>query len=145
MKKMGWKVNLAKYRDHFQELAAMIAIAVGYYVLHILKIGCPIKFLTGISCAGCGMTRAWLSALKLDFAQAFYYHPLFLMVPIGVMVLWMRKRLPGKTAGIILSSMVVIFMVVYVMRMMDPQDTIVRIEFYESAVWRILRKVREMI
>ena len=47
-----------------------------YGVLTILGIGCPIKYLTGISCAGCGMTRAWRCVLKLDFARAFSYHPL---------------------------------------------------------------------
>ncbi|WP_373689128.1 DUF2752 domain-containing protein [Clostridium sp. YIM B02551] len=48
-----------------------------YAILRVVGIGCPIKFLTGISCAGCGMTRAWIRVIHLDFKGAFYYHPLF--------------------------------------------------------------------
>ena len=33
-------------------------------LLYVTGIGCPIKFWTGVSCPGCGMTRAWLAALS---------------------------------------------------------------------------------
>ena len=66
-----------------EEIAALAVIAVFYMVLQGLGISCPIKFVTGISCAGCGMTRAWKVLLfHGDFRQAFYYHPLFLL-PVG--------------------------------------------------------------
>lgn len=49
----------------------------------ILKIyRCPFQFIWGINCPGCGMTRAWISVLRLDFKAAFQYHPLFL--PFGI-------------------------------------------------------------
>lgn len=38
---------------------------------------CPFKLIFGVDCPGCGMTRAFISALKLDFKAAFRYHPLF--------------------------------------------------------------------
>lgn len=62
-----------------QAVAATAAVVVLYVVLENLGITCPIKFFTGISCAGCGMSRAWLSVLRLDMAGAFRYHPLFLL------------------------------------------------------------------
>lgn len=43
---------------------------------------CPFKSLFGIDCPGCGMTRALIAALKLDFKTAFHYHPLFLLFGI---------------------------------------------------------------
>lgn len=47
---------------------------------------CPFLFLWGIPCPGCGMTRAFLALLHLDFAAAFYYHPLF---PVVILyILW---------------------------------------------------------
>ena len=42
----------------------------------ITGIGCPIRWFTGISCPGCGMSRAFISLLRLDFAAAFRYHPM---------------------------------------------------------------------
>lgn len=58
--------------------------------------GCPIFWLTGVECPMCGMTRAHLAALRLDFAAAFSFHPLF---PVGVpfILLLMNDDLfPGK-------------------------------------------------
>ena len=43
---------------------------------------CLIKAVFGIPCPACGITRAWLSALHLQFAAAFRFHPMFWSVPI---------------------------------------------------------------
>ncbi|MDE7047571.1 MAG: DUF2752 domain-containing protein, partial [Lachnospiraceae bacterium] len=40
-------------------LSAIAAVLMVYGLFTVLGIGCPIKFITGISCMGCGMTRAW--------------------------------------------------------------------------------------
>ncbi len=47
---------------------------------------CPIKHMLGISCFGCGMTRAFISILKFDFPSAFMYNPLSVPIFIGVAV-----------------------------------------------------------
>ena len=44
---------------------------------------CPFKLFLHVECPGCGMTRAMISVLKLDFRQAFAYHPLFPIVILG--------------------------------------------------------------
>ena len=44
---------------------------------------CPFKLFLHVECPGCGMTRAIISVLKLDFRQAFAYHPLFPIVILG--------------------------------------------------------------
>ena len=43
--------------------------------------GCPVWQLTGIPCPACGMTRAWISLVKGQLAEAFAWHPLFWMAP----------------------------------------------------------------
>ncbi|MBM6917218.1 MULTISPECIES: DUF2752 domain-containing protein [Intestinimonas] len=43
--------------------------------------GCPLRRLTGISCPGCGLTRAWLSFLKGQWNLAISYHLFFLPTP----------------------------------------------------------------
>ncbi len=65
-------------------LSAIAAVLMVYGLFTVLGIGCPIKFITGISCMGCGMTRAWLSVLCLDFKSAFYYHPGFWIPPLVI-------------------------------------------------------------
>ncbi len=45
-------------------------------------ITCIFKNFLGFSCPGCGMTRACLSALRLDFNTAFSYHRMFWSVPV---------------------------------------------------------------
>ena len=44
-------------------------------VLEHLPIICPFKTLTGISCPGCGMTRAFLALGEADFVGAFHLNP----------------------------------------------------------------------
>ena len=88
-----------------------------YFLLHIVGIGCPIRFLTGISCAGCGMTRAWLSVEKMDFKSAFYYHPLFFVPLIWLLGFCMRNRIGSMTKKIFIAVTVILFIFCYVMRM----------------------------
>ena len=52
-------------------ICAVTAVVVLYMAMESIGITCPIKFITGISCAGCGMSRAWLAFLQLDMAKAF--------------------------------------------------------------------------
>ena len=43
--------------------------------------GCLLRRLTGITCPGCGLSRAYLACLRLDFGAAFAFHPLFPLLP----------------------------------------------------------------
>ena len=116
-----------------------------YFILHILNIGCPIRFITGISCAGCGMTRAWLSVLELNFLQAFHFHPLFWTVPVISFVYLVRKRISHRTLRFVKGITIILFTTVYIMRMLNPEDTVVEINIYKSVVWHILERVRKIL
>ena len=48
----------------------------------ITGIACPLYYLLGVPCPLCGMTRAYLAALRLDFATALSMHPLFWTLPV---------------------------------------------------------------
>ena len=74
-------------------ICAVTAVVVLYTAMESIGITCPIKFITGISCAGCGMSRAWMAFLHLDIAKAFAYHPLFWLVPIAVIVLLCKYKI----------------------------------------------------
>lgn len=108
-------------------------------ILHILK--CPVLFLTGISCPGCGLSRAWLSALKLDFSSAMYYHPLFWTVPLIVLLFIFEKRMPKKLVKILMIVFIAAFLAVYVIRMFSPDDTVVRFTPDHGLIIRIIKSI----
>ncbi|MDE7263029.1 MAG: DUF2752 domain-containing protein [Anaeroplasmataceae bacterium] len=43
---------------------------------------CLLKLVIGYPCPGCGMTRATLSFLQLDFVKAFTYNPFVFLLPL---------------------------------------------------------------
>lgn len=62
--------------------AALVAL------LAISRIGCPFYRIFGIPCPGCGMTRAFLACLRLDFAAAWRYHPMVFSLPYLLALFW---------------------------------------------------------
>lgn len=54
---------------------------------------CPFWMMLHIQCPGCGMTRAILSAIRLDFYNAFRYHSLFPIVILSVDYFIFREKL----------------------------------------------------
>ena len=80
--------NMKRNPVRKEQVTAVLAVALFYGALQLAGITCPIKYITGISCPGCGMTRAWLSVLRLDIAAAFGYHYLFWTVPILYLFFW---------------------------------------------------------
>ncbi len=69
-----------------KELKNSLLLTVFYIVVLLIfwyfEIPCLFKQFFGISCPGCGMSRAVLSAIKFDFASAFSYHPMVWSLPI---------------------------------------------------------------
>ena len=86
-------------------------------VLHFTRIGCPIKFATGVSCPGCGMTRAWLAALAGDFDGAFSLHPLFWTVPVAFVLLLIRGLVPKRLISVGAATLVAALLVVWALRL----------------------------
>ena len=77
--------RIAHLRGKLALTAAMLAY-VG--LVYLLPFTCPILFVTGIHCPGCGLTRAWLAALQGALGRAFAYHPMFWAVPVLYLFFW---------------------------------------------------------
>ena len=120
---------------------AAAGVVLFYAVLARAGIGCPIRFLSGISCAGCGMSRAWLSLLRGDFVAAAFYHPLFWLPPLAVLVWLLRGRLPRKLAACLAWTACALFLAVYAWRMADPEDSIVVFHPESGLLFRSWRTV----
>ena len=71
-----------------------VLLAVWYF----LDLPCVIRHITGLPCPGCGMSRAWLSVLRLNFGEAFRYHPLFWSIPIlAIYILYDGQPIGNRT------------------------------------------------
>ncbi len=71
------KIKNIKYK-----IFIISAIFLYTFIIYIMPGSCVILSLTGFPCPGCGMTRALLAALQLDFRTAFAYHPMFWSVSL---------------------------------------------------------------
>lgn len=73
---------MIKIKNLKQKILITVLLLAFSALLFLSPISCPWLSLTGIPCLGCGMTRALLCALRLDFAAAFSYHLMFPAVPL---------------------------------------------------------------
>lgn len=99
---------------------------IAWLALYLLDIGCVFRLMTGIPCPGCGMTRAWLAALRLDFAAAIAYHPLFWVVPLAFVLAFVRDEATSGKAkrgiDIAIAVLCVLVVVVWIVRLINPVD-----------------------
>ena len=125
---------------HKTHLMALLAILLLMLLTHITGIGCPIKFLTGISCPGCGMTRACVSALCFNFGAAFSYHPLWPLLPIvAVLLLFLGANKWRKAVYCVMGVIAALMLAVYVLRMIYGGGDIVVWRPEEGAICRIFK------
>lgn len=143
-----WAAYCKKLRKNIKmdALTGLLAVLVLYMVFYILGIGCPIRWVTGISCAGCGMTRAYLSLLHLDIRQAFLYHPLFWSVPLILLVFVLHRagKISAQKTKCVMYLTAFLLLVVYIVRMMNPTDVVVTANIGEGLIWKALSALRRL-
>ena len=131
-KNFSWLVKvLKKWRE-----AGLLLAALGIVMLirEVSGIGCPFQWLTGISCAGCGMTRAVLCAVRFQFGEAFYYHPLFWVIPFGAVLFCFREKIPARYRKGLAWITVVCFGAVYLVRLFFSDHQVVVAEIGRAHV-----------
>lgn len=89
-----------------------VAIFALIMVLVYLFYDCPFELIFGIPCAGCGLSSALLSVLKLDFSQAIAHHPLiFLIMAEFIYLLFVRRFIkPNKKAELAVGILTIILL-----------------------------------
>jgi uncharacterized membrane protein YczE len=125
-------------REHRNAIITVLAVVFFYGLLFSLHITCPIKAVTGISCPSCGMTRAWLSLLRLDLVAAWHFHPLLLLPPLWLGAFLLRGRYPAVYKACTAAA-IMLLLLVYVVRMMDPADQVVVFAPREGGIFRGVR------
>lgn len=127
-----------------REIIKKSAVGIGCVMavlLYVKWIGCPIRFITGIPCAGCGMTRAWMAVLRLDFKAAYHYHPLYPLPPIAVVVFLLRKQIPPNFYRGMMYAAIALFVGVYLYRMRCGDD-VLAIELQKGVIFQIVSYLR---
>lgn len=112
----------------------LLGIALYVLIMWASGIGCPIKWATGISCGGCGMTRAAYYALRFDFKTANYCHPLIWFMPVCVLLFFMWEKIPQKYHNGLLAAILVLFLFVYAARLLDPDNQVVQADPQSGAI-----------
>ena len=127
-------------------ISILTIILIYLFFLRYTQIGCPIRFLFGISCMGCGMTRAIIALLSMDFEKAIYYHPLVFLVPVITTLMCIedklviiKKQLVQKIWIIIIIS----FFITYLIRLMKFSNSVVQINIKDGFIYRVINHLRE--
>ncbi|WP_237579104.1 DUF2752 domain-containing protein [Candidatus Enterococcus willemsii] len=98
---------------------------------------CLFRWITGIPCPGCGMTRSFLHLLSGQIDEAFYYHPLFWLVPILFGIVLLRKQpiiQKVYASKAFWTAMLVVILGVYSYRMVQFFPHQVPLDFEEKAL-----------
>lgn len=96
-------------------IKSIIVFGVLIAILYFTGIGCPVRFLYGACCPGCGLTRAYVSLLHGDCNMALIYHPLFILPPI-IYAIYMSK-VNNKIKNMVFLTSVVLFLALYLLRL----------------------------
>ncbi len=97
---------------------------------HIFGSSCPSKIVLRLPCPFCGMTRAWISAFKLDPVNAFKYHPLFLLAPAYLFFLFHDDKVFPKLKRfrtVFITVFSIMLVLVFVLRILP-----VNIDFFHT-------------
>ena len=136
------KQKFARCLQKYQVLIIIaVAVVLFYAVMSALGITCPVKYLAGVSCPGCGMTRACLSALRFDFESAFYYHPLWIVMPplaVLLIFLWAKRKKKAFCAVLVLFLLSLIG--VYIYRLFYTETDIVVWEIEKGIIYPMISK-----
>ncbi len=117
-----------------------IIFIIAYFVLigTILPSTCPLYLLTGIPCPGCGMSRAFLSLLQLDFAGAFRMHPFVYAVAVLFLFFCLDRYIIKKDLSQVLFVLMIItacgMIVFYVWRMITQFPGDPPMNYYEGSL-----------
>ena len=127
-KKKHYQINWKLIK---QDLKTAAIIGSGLLILFIImyatfETNCICVWLTGMPCPGCGLTRAGMAILQLEFVQAWEIHPFIYPIGIYVVVVLLYRYILNKKwkylniYGIIIGITMCVY---YLYRMMNGFPT----------------------
>ena len=132
-----------KKKIHTIIIATATISAVAILILSDIYV-CPLNYILGIPCPMCGMTRAFLSVISGDFAGAFYYHPLWIIIIIGVIFIVLYElriiRIPKTLFNIICIILGILLILCYIIRFIMHSDVVMP-HFETSLIYRLISPI----
>lgn len=133
-----------KLKNHREAVIIIIALIVYCVLAYLFRIPCPIKYITGVSCPGCGMTRSLSALVTLDFGMAVYYHPMiFVILPAAPLVYFLGKRNMHRQKKIVVCVLVLMFLAVYLFRFLCLRSPVLVFEPENGIYVRLFGKLSE--
>ncbi len=129
-----------KNQEFTNAITVVLTVVLLYVALNLLGITCPIKYITGISCPGCGMTRAYLSLFCFDFGSAVDFHPLWWAVPLFLIFLFLFRK-NGKAKRILIAISVIVFVFVYFIRITNNYNAVVVFDYKNGLLYRLFSEL----
>lgn len=119
-----------------------IHLAIGLVLLvYSLYFKCPLKYIFGLPCPSCGMTRAHLALLRGNFKEAFLAHPLFPFALPVIFLLLHNKALNLKLSRAAITAIgfvsLGLLIAVYLLRLFVFKDPVVTPDFESSLLYKI--------
>lgn len=120
----------------------LLWLGIYFVVATLLGIPCPIRFVTGASCPGCGMSRALIALFTGRFALAWYYHPLvYLLLPFAALMVVCSVRQMHKTRKAVLLISALLLLAVYLYRVLVLHSDVVTVDFEKGVFVRLFRQL----
>lgn len=100
---------------------AAVIFLIYYVIVHLTRSAfCPMVYITGLPCAGCGMTRAFLFMLRGEFQRAAFIHPMsYLLLGTAAYCIYFRYIKGTKIKGfkILAWGLIITMLSFYAVRM----------------------------
>lgn len=119
------------YENNHRLILTLISVTPFYLIF-----GCPIRLLTGFCCPGCGMSRALINMLRLDFEAAYIMHPLVFLLPVAIALILFRHRIPKKILTVLGIGALVLLTAVYVVRLSQGSE-VVYWDFEKGLIYKL--------
>ena len=137
-------VLFQKSYPHLTVYLLSLALFLGFTL--ITGYACPIRFLFGIPCPGCGTMRALECVFNGQFREAFSMHPLWIVIlPAIACYIWFDVKGWEKALNILLIGGGGIMVAVYLYRMLVLKSPIVQIDFHYGRISRLVLALIEKI
>ena len=132
-------------KKHSSLIQAILFVVVGVTVFFVFKLPCPSQYLFGVSCPGCGITRAFLAVFSGDIALAFKMHPFWIaLIPCVVVGFILHFTKKEKAFYIFTVSALVVYIGVWIVRLILG-DSVVAFNLESGAIYRLFVWISEQI
>ena len=130
-----WKRIRSDIKNYY--MAILLFIALNIVVRKVFRAFCPFLIVTGLPCAGCGMTRAVFCFLTGQFERGMNLNPAAPLWILWIAAFVINRYILGKNSKwirVLLGMVVVITLVIYLYRMLTQFPSYPPMTYYRNNI-----------